>query len=310
MPNDKNQKMTPPFNLDRRSFIGTSLATAATVGLSGKLAFAAEEAVSMPPICVFIKFIQSLSYNDMAAAVAEMGFDGVESTVRRKGHVLPERVEEDLPKQMEAVKKHGLDMTMITTDVLNLEDPLTERVLRTAAGLGVKKYRMGFYRYDQNRGIMEQLNEIKPKLVDLAAMNKELGISAVYQNHCGADFVGSVLWDLKYLLEDIPKEEIGSAFDIRHATVEGGTAWPVHYDVMKPHIGAVYAKDFVWKGKKPEHVPMGDGRVDKAFYKMHQESGLDCPISLHVEYLKKGDAQENLAAIRRDFAVLKEWLNQ
>ncbi len=314
MPNDKNLKLTNPLSqghrIDRRGFIGTSLAAAASVSLSSNLAIAANPLKAKPPICVFIKFIQSLSYDDMAKAVAELGFDGIESTVRKGGHVSPERVEEELPKQLEAVKKQGLDITIMTTDVLNLEDPLTERVLRTGASLGIKKYRMGFYRYDLNRSIMDQLNEIRPKLADLAALNKELGISAVYQNHCGADFVGSVLWDLKYLLEGIPKEQIGSAFDIRHATVEGGTAWPLHYDVMKPHIGAVFAKDFEWIGKKPEHVPMGEGRVDSKFFKMHQMSGIDCPISVHVEYLKKGNAQENLAAIKHDFNVLKDWLNK
>lgn len=308
----KNEKLSLPTSLgmDRRQFMGATLATAASVGFSNKLAIAAEASPAKPPLCVFIKFIQSLNYNDMAAAVAEIGFDGVESTVRKNGHVLPERVEEDLPKQMEAVKQHGLDMTMITTDVLSLEDPLTEKVLRTAAGLGIKQYRMGFYRYKLTRSIAEQLDEIKPKIDDLAALNKELGISAVYQNHCGPRFVGSVIWDLKQLLQDIPKEQIGSAFDIRHASVEGGTTWPLHYDILKPHIGAVYAKDFVWNGKKPEHVPLGEGRVDKKFFKMHQASGINCPISLHVEYLQKEDAKENLAAIRRDFKVLNEWLEQ
>ena len=300
---------SPLFDeLNRRDFLSKSIATAAALGLSGQVAHAAEAPVKRPPICAFIKFVQSLSFDDMAAGIADIGFDGIESTVREGGHVPPERVEEDLPKQLDAVKKQGMDITIMCTDVLGVDQPLTEKVLRTGASLGIKKYRMGFYRYDPNRGVMEQLAEIRPRLKDLAALNRELGIAAVYQNHSGPAFVGSPLWDLRYLLQGIPTEEVGSAFDIRHATVEGGTAWPLHYDVMKPHIGAVFAKDFVWKGKKPEHVPLGQGRVDKKFFKMHMQSGIDCPVSLHVEYLKQGDAQENLAALRRDFGVLRSWL--
>ncbi len=310
MPNGYLHKRVFQESLDRRDFIGTSIFAAAAFGMSGQLAHAASSASEKKiPICAFIKFLQSLSYDEMAEVVADIGFDGVESTVRRKGHVDPEKVEDQLPEQMEAVKKHGLDFTIMTTDVIDLTDPLTERVLRTGAKLGIKKYRMGFHRYDKNRGVMEQLDEIRPKLVELAAFNKELGLSAVYQNHCGAKYVGSVLWDLQYLLKDIPKEQIGVAFDIRHATVEGGTTWPLHYDIMKPHIGALFAKDFNWNGKKPEHVPMGTGRVDKKFYQMHLASGIECPISLHVEYLKKGDAEENAVALRRDLKVLKSWLN-
>lgn len=295
-------------DVDRRLFLGGTVAAAAAMAVPGKMSLAAEASSKRPEICAFIKFVQSLSYDDMAARVAEIGFDGIESTVRKGGHVLPEQVEDNLPKQMEAVKKNGMDITIMTTDVLDIDDPLTERVLRTGAKLGIKKYRMGFYRYDAKRRVMAQLKEIQPRLKDLAALNRELGISAVYQNHSGADFVGSVLWDLRYLLQGIPKDEIGSAFDIRHATVEGGTSWPLHYDIMQPHIGAVFAKDFDWKGKKPEHVPLGKGRVDKEFFKLHQASGISCPISLHVEYLKKGDAEENLAAMKRDFATLQSWL--
>lgn len=297
-------------SLDRRQFLGATIATAAVTGLSADLARAAEATpAARPEICAFTKFVQPLSYEDMAEAIADIGFDGVEATVRAKGHVLPERVAEDLPKHQEAIKNHGLNTTIITTDVLGLDQPLTESVLRTAASLGIKKYRMGFYRYDKKRGVREQLDEIRPRLKDLAAFNREIGMSAVYQNHCGANFVGAPLWDIHDLIKDISVDEIGSAFDIRHATVEGGLAWPLHYDLMKPHIGAVFAKDFQWVGKKPEHVPLGTGRVDKEFFQMHLASGIDCPVSLHVEYLKKGDANENLVALRRDFNVLTDWLS-
>ncbi|MEM1213077.1 MAG: hypothetical protein AAGI68_12365, partial [Planctomycetota bacterium] len=98
----------------------------------------ATTAASRPTICAFIKFLQSLSYGEMAERVAEIGFDGIESTVRAKGHVLPERVEEDLPRQHEAAKRAGIDITIMTTDVVRVDDPYTEDVLRTGAALGLK----------------------------------------------------------------------------------------------------------------------------------------------------------------------------
>ena len=55
-----------------------------------------------------------------------------------KGQILPERVEEDLPKLQEALKARQLDLTLITTDVGSVT-PLNEKVLRTAARLGVKR---------------------------------------------------------------------------------------------------------------------------------------------------------------------------
>jgi hypothetical protein len=33
-------------------------------------------------------------------------------------------------------------------------------------------------------------------------------------------------------------------------------------------------------------------------------------VSLHVEYLKAGDPEGQLAAVKRDFAVLRKWMNE
>jgi hypothetical protein len=33
-------------------------------------------------------------------------------------------------------------------------------------------------------------------------------------------------------------------------------------------------------------------------------------VSLHVEYLKEGDPQAQLAAVKRDFAVLRGWMKE
>ena len=51
---------------------------------------------------VFSKTLQFLEINKMVNLAAEMGFDGIDLTVRPKGHVLPENVEKVLPKAVEA----------------------------------------------------------------------------------------------------------------------------------------------------------------------------------------------------------------
>ena len=66
---------------------------------------------------LFSKHLQFLDSNEMAAATAEMGFDGLDLTVRPKGHVLPERVADDLPKAVEAMKKYDLHPKMMTTNI-------------------------------------------------------------------------------------------------------------------------------------------------------------------------------------------------
>jgi sugar phosphate isomerase/epimerase len=147
-----------------------------------------------------VKFLQELPAEKLAATIAQLGFDGIEATVRNQGQVLPERVEDDLPPLVEALRKHNLEVTVMTSNVDRADNPVHEKVLRTASGLGVKRYRMGYFKYDLSKPVLPQLNQFKPILKDLAALNRELGMQAVYQNHAGTNYVGAGLWDLRRLL--------------------------------------------------------------------------------------------------------------
>jgi sugar phosphate isomerase/epimerase len=222
------------LDLSRRKFLAGSLAAAA-LSAWPKPTVTAQDEPAKNPICAFTKFLGPLSYPQLAETIARLGFDGVEATVRAKGQVLPERAEEDLPKLVEALAKHDLELTVMTTSVTRADQPADEKLLRLAAGLGVKRYRMGYYTYDLNRPVKPQLDAVRPVVRELAAMNREIGIQGLYQNHAGARYVGATVWDFQSLIDEIPAAEIGFAFDIRHAVAEAGLAWPVLQNVAEPH---------------------------------------------------------------------------
>jgi sugar phosphate isomerase/epimerase len=188
-----------------------------TAGVSAATAPAADS-----PVCVFTKPLQWLSYEQLADQVAAFGFDGIEGTVRPKGHVLPARVQQDLPRLVQALQARDLEFTIMTTAVNSIRDPLSRTVLKTAADLGIRRYRMGYYRYDKTRPIIDQLHAFREQCRELADFNREHGLSAIYQNHSGDRYVGAPIWDLHWLLDGIDAQQVGVAFDIRHATVEGG----------------------------------------------------------------------------------------
>jgi sugar phosphate isomerase/epimerase len=294
--------------IDRRQFTAAATATAAAMLLPARLA-PANPAAARYKYCAFIKFLQTLKYDELAEAIAHAGFHGVEATCRQKEtYIHPERAADELPRLKQALGKRGLEITILTTDILRADEPHAESMLRAAADLGIKRYRLGFHRYDLKRPILPQLAAYEPVFRDLAAMNREIGIAAVYQNHAGADFLGATIWDLHRLIKDFPVDEIGCVFDIRHAAVEAGEAWPVYFDLMKPHLGAVSVKDYRWDGPKSQHAPLGDGRVDRKFFDMLRDTSFAGPVSVHVEYLPKANAKENLAALKRDLDILRKWL--
>jgi sugar phosphate isomerase/epimerase len=297
------------FTISRRRFTLGSLVLAAAATLPKHLAVAGESK-GRYKFCAFTKFLGAFDYEELATCIAEAGFDGIEVTARKKdSYIHPERAADELPALSEVLAKHGLEITILTTDILRADEPNAESLLLAAKQLGIQRYRLGFYTYDLQQPIVPQLNEMRPMIQDIVDLNRDIGIAALYQNHCGAKYMGATLWDLHSLIKDYPINEISCVFDIRHATVEGGEAWPVSYNVMKSHIGALSAKDFQWDGRKSKHVPLGTGQVDPKFYKMVGKSDFAGPISLHVEYLPNDSAAVNLAAIKTDFAALRGWLS-
>ena len=55
------------------------------------------DAVGSNKICVFTKPFNSLSFDELADRIAELGFDGIEAPIRVGGHVEPDQVEDRLP---------------------------------------------------------------------------------------------------------------------------------------------------------------------------------------------------------------------
>jgi len=90
----------------------------------------------------------------MAEMMASMGFDGIEAPVRDGGHIEPARVEEELPKMVAALKERGLEITVLASSVSRCDEPHTEKVLRTAAKLGIRRYRLAHLKYDLERSVV------------------------------------------------------------------------------------------------------------------------------------------------------------
>jgi sugar phosphate isomerase/epimerase len=260
----------------------------------------------------------------MAYAAAELGFDGVDLTVRPEGHVLPERVEQDLPKAYDAIKKAGINLYSIVTAITDPNDPSTEKILKTASTLGVRFYRMGWFNYDDKISIEENLQLISEKLKRLEALNTKYNIQAVYQNHSGRYF-SAPIWDLAQALKMANVQTIGSQYDIYHATVEGMNAWVYGLKLMKPFIKMINIKDFQWEKKNgkwiTEGVPLGSGAVEwKNYFALLKEYQLKVPISLHCEYPLGGaeggartltiPKEQVLNSMRKDLLFLKQGLRE
>lgn len=311
-----NDTPSPASPLSRRRFIRETTLAASALGLAGNAVLAAAEPATSSgriayPTCVFSKPFQGLNAEKTADFVASIGWDGIECPVRAKGQIEPEKAPDLLPAYVEALKKRGLELFVATTDIQRIDQKHAESTLRTLAKQGVKRLRLGFFKYDLSRSPASQLVDVGAAVRDIAAACKELGLQAGFQNHSGRTYVGAPIWDVYSIIKDLDPRHMGFCFDIGHATIEGGLAWPIQAKLAEPFYTAVYVKDFVWKktdkGWRESWCLLGDGMVDRAFFDTLKKSSYRGPICQHHEYRWANDA-EMATMMRHDLSVLKSWL--
>ena len=256
---------------------------------------------------LFSKHLQFLDLKKAGQMAAELGFDGLDLTIRPKGHILPENVKSDLPKAMREIKESGSTCEMMTTAISDVANPLDVDVIITAASEGIKHYRSNWFKYKKDLSLEESLEFYKNKVQRLGELNKDHNIVGCYQNHSGTK-VGASVWEVNHILKTANPQFFGVQYDIRHAVAEGGRSWPNGVQLLRDKIKTIVLKDFKWgkvNGKwKIVNVPIGEGMVDfDAYFKLLKKYGLKPPVSLHLEY-PLGGAEKGRFEIKVDKKVV------
>jgi sugar phosphate isomerase/epimerase len=270
-----------------------------------------------PTFCLFSKPLPELGWSDLGRVVKDVGFDGVDLTVRPGGHVLPERAADDLPRAIEAMTSHGVTVPMITTALTSASDPNAKRLLQTAVLSGVRYFKTGYWQY-VSPDVRGRIVEVGRDLEGLAALARDCGIEMGFHNH--AAYVGAALWDIAPAIDRLDARWAGYYFDPRHAVAEGGGgAWKAATHLVATRLKMVAVKDFVWEkakdGWRAENCPLGEGVVDWAWIgSALRDAHFAGPISIHLEYdvpasTPKERTARTLEAARRDLAFARRLLS-
>jgi len=237
---------------------------------------------------IFSKHLQFLDFKEAGQIAAELGFDGIDLTVRPKGHVLPENVKSDLPAAIRDIKQSGSACEMITTAITDVNNEYDLDIIKTAATEGIGFYRINWFEYHADKSLRESIQVYQQKIKALGEQGRQYDIIGCYQNHAGTS-IGSSFWEIEQLLATVDPVYFGTQYDIRHATVEGGLSWTNGLRLLRERIKTIVLKDFQWakvNGQwEAENVPIGEGMVNfKDYFKLLKTYGLNPPVSLHLEY--------------------------
>ncbi|HVK05259.1 MAG TPA: TIM barrel protein [Armatimonadaceae bacterium] len=277
-------------------------------------------------LMVFSKHLAGPPLGEVARRLRAMEIDAIDLTVRPGGHVAPERVEDELPRAADELGREGVRIGMITTNVTDARAPDTERLLRAAARLGIRHYKLGYYPYKGFGTLRRQRDEVAARMRDLAALNREVGIRGGFHNH-SASFFGASVWDVEHVLKGIPPDEIGLYFDPAHAAVEGGSdGWKMGLDLMSDRVVLLAVKDYEWveggsgyaggRRFKVKWCPPEQGNVPWPEALRHlRASGFDGPVSLHSEYqgphsFRDLSVDDVFAQTARDARLFRRWWDE
>ncbi|MDW8311064.1 MAG: TIM barrel protein, partial [Verrucomicrobiales bacterium] len=293
--------MQPSRALSRRQFLELAASAVSVAALTGACSATRRADVGFaPPIALFDKVLRQagLSLEDSAAFVGEMGLDGVDCAVRPNDRIEPARVREDLPRYAELLRQQRCKVLLLTTAILNPDAPHARTVLETARALGVRCYRLAFARWRSDAPVATQLAELKAVLRDVVALNRELGLCAVLQNHSPGEPGGYLGGDLNHMFElvrEFPPAQLGVAFDLGHALLVHGDAWPAHFERLKPHLRVAYIKD---AHRQRRFVPFGEGEFGQTdFFTRLKQMRYAAPLSLHIEFDWARDGRRDRATL-------------
>ncbi len=241
---------------------------------------------------MFSKKLAEYDIGGVGRVVSQLGFDGVDLTVRPGGHILPVDAKDKLPAAMETLQSHGLEVPMITTGVTSADEAHASEVFEAASECGVEYLKLGYWHYEGFGSIARQLKEVRSKLVGIQGLAAENGIIVGIHIHSG-DFMTATGGMVSRILEGMDTKYLGAYIDPGHMVLEGGrSGWRLGMDLLRDVIKMVAVKDFGWE-KDPKvakrwslrHMPLDEGMVPwPEVFGYLKGVSFDGPVSFHSEY--------------------------
>jgi sugar phosphate isomerase/epimerase len=275
---------------------------------------------------MFTKHLQTMSVAEAGRAIKELGFSGVELTVRQGGHIAPERVGDDLPRAVDELRAIGVETPALVVEIHSRAEEYSAAVCRAAARVGATELRTSSRRYQGFGTIREQIAAARRDAKDLESLGHEYGVRLCIHCHSG-DFLSSNGALLSMVTDGTDPRAVGVSLDVGHLTTEGGKAgWRQSIDLLQDRVGIVAVKSFGWFHERDAKtgemvwnaklVPLSEGNVRwKQTFGLLRQVGWDADgralVSVHSEYQGGGswrslDVPELIDQTRRDFAYLRE----
>ena len=244
---------------------------------------------------MFIKHLQTLPLAEAGRTIRDLGFAGVDLTVRPNGSVVPEKVRQGLPEAIRTLHDWGLSVPLVTTAITRATDAHARDILETAAAAGIREVKLGYVPVKEFGTFQSTLEKFNRELDGLEKLAKATAVRVNLHLHSGA-YLTSLAAAVWWLIKDRDPAAVGAYVDPGHMFVEGGRdGWRLGLDLLHKRIALVAVKDLIWEqvpdaklGKDrwvTRIAPLERGAVPwPDLFGILKTSGFDGWISVHSEY--------------------------
>lgn len=266
----------------------------------GPKAGAAASARTRPLVCAYSKNLAKVPYSELGLIAAQIGYDGVDLTVLRGGHVDPGIANVDLVRAIESVRGAGIEVPMMSTEITSQADSSAYAALAIASRVDVNLFRMGFYPWGSTSDMARRLVVIRNDITNTILLAKQFQMVAMFPNRAGG-FFGSNFWDAQSVIGDMDPNWIGYYFDPSQTMT-----WEPALRFAMPRLKAVSVQDGYWKKDGDQWgfkaCPLGEGMVDwERFFNILAQARFRGTVSLHCEY----ETQDPLGAQTKDLEFVR-----
>lgn len=193
---------------------------------------------------LFTKLFGDRPLAEIAATIAELGFDGVDLLVRPGFSLTPDDPTRIRPA-VELCREHGLAVPMATTDLTDPAAYPARAVLAACAEAGIRLVRLGYWKYDAQRGYGEILEAARRDLDALQTLAAGTGVTLAVQVHGGTIHASGAL--AGRLLEGFDPALIAAYADPGNQAVQDGREdWRLTLDILRPRLRCLGVKNGGW----------------------------------------------------------------
>lgn len=248
-------------------------------------------------IVMFSKHLQELSVVDAGRQAKQLGFSGLDLTVRPGGHIEPSRAAAELPAAVRELKAAGVAAPMVSTGITTADDA-ADRLIGVIADQGIRELKLGYWPYRPFGGLRGQLDQARRNLEGLEALARKRQVRVSVHIHSG-NYISAEGALLAELLKDRDPHHAGAYIDPGHMFIEGALGgWMQGLDLLRSYLSLVAVKSFVFisedlpqgeKSWRPVVAPLKEGIVRwREVWPLLKQSGWDGVVTFHSEYQGRG----------------------